>query len=116
MLTGPAWQSEAANGNRQRYTFSDRRGYGRAHGGERMGGDTAWLAGFVASKSPCDRSRDAYLPLCHVDGMGTGVNVLLQRRLPADLRGQRVLGVGDERAQGLGGDLAGHRSTDCLCT
>src|ERR1700730_757055 len=80
-----------------------------------MGRDAAWIPVLLASKSSRHCSGDAHFAVCHVDGVGPGPDLLLQRRLFADLGRKRVLGPGNDGAQGLGGNLAGHWSEDRSC-
>ncbi len=68
-----------------------------------------WAAGDVAAEPADHRPHHAHLALRDVDGLGAGADVLLQRRLSADARGQADLGAGRAR-RGRSGRRSGATS------
>ncbi len=75
----------------------------------RLGRHAAWAARRLAAEPAHRRPDPADLALRHVDGLGAGADLLLQRRLSADARRQAALGARRAVARGLGGDLARYR-------
>ena len=59
----------------------------------------------MAEPPPDHRSGDAVLALCHVDGLGTGADVLLQRRLSPETLGVKYAWVLGARADEVWGEI-----------
>ena len=64
----------------------------------------------MAAVAQNHRSRHARFALCDVDAVGTGTHLFLQRCLSTDRRHEARLGARCTFGQGLGGNLARHRS------
>lgn len=78
-----------------------------------LGGDSTRTARRVAEKPADSRQHLAVVTVFHVDGVGTGADVLLQLRLPPGHPGPEVsVGAGPARPRGVGRDLGRHWSAD----
>ncbi len=73
----------------------------------------AGAGGGMAAKPTHGGQHPVGIPVFDVDGVGSGADVLLQRRLSPRHPGPQVpLGARPSRQRGVGGDLDRHRPTD----
>lgn len=82
----------------------------RAHALPRLGVDAGWASGGLAAEPSGHCSGNAHVPFRDVDGVGSGADVLLQRRLPPHSRHQAGLGHRQPVRSRMGGDLARYRT------
>ena len=94
-----------------------RRRDGRTHAREELERYAAGPNRTLVAEFKDRREDPAHLALPDVDGVGTGADFFLQRRLSADSRREAQLGAGRIRPRSLAGNLARHRPAHrpCAC-